>query len=488
MDGVALVRLQDVDVQVGGRAVLTGVTFTLRAGEHWLLQGPNGGGKSSLLRLLRGELWPSAGERTYLLDGQMRRSAVRARQAIALVSPDVEAYYLTRDWAQSVSDVLLAAHEGDALRLWTPTPEALARQAEVAALVGLTDLLGRDFRTLSHGQRRRAVLGRALMPRPLALLLDEFTDGLSVAALAELRAVLEAVAAQGVSLVLATHTPDEAPALPWQPLWVGGGLVREGHPAVPEAARAASWTSPAPRAGAVLVSVEDASVYRNGHLALADVRWSWREGEQWLVRGPNGAGKTTFARLVSGLLHPAVGGQVRRPVVQGTDTLEARARTFGIVGAELSIAQRRDWNGFEVIASGFSGSVGFAPNVQGQQAARVRALAARLGALELLHRPASALSQGQLKRLLLARALVHRPRLIVFDEPFDFLDAATRAQLSALLGEAVADGAQVLLVAHRAGDVPPFITHELQLDAGSVLSAGPVRTEQDALRQAELPL
>lgn len=464
-------RLEGVQLTVGGRAVLRDLDLALFPGEHWLLSGPNGGGKSSLLKLLGGELWPASGQRTYHLDGQPRRSAVRARLAFALVSPEVETFYLTRDWAQSVRDLLLAAFEGDRLRLWTPTPAALARLDEVADLVGLGELLERDFRTLSHGQRRRAVLGRALMPRPQALLLDEFTEGLSASALAELRAVLERVAAGGVSLVLATHTPGEAPALPWRRLRVEGGTVLEGPPPPLRPRRSAPPQAP-PMTGRPLVEVRDASVYRNGQPVLQGVSWTWQVGQHWLVSGPNGAGKSSFARLVAGLSHPALGGTVARPFLEGPDTLAARQRHTGMQSAESAALQRRDWTGRAVIASGYAGSVGFAAELEAVQAAQVEALAERLAATDLLERPASTLSQGQLKRLLLARALVHRPRLLILDEPFDFLDDPAREAVWSLLEEAVRGGTHLLLVAHRQADVPDLITHELRLDGGRVVGAG----------------
>ncbi|WP_407568995.1 ATP-binding cassette domain-containing protein [Deinococcus altitudinis] len=473
-----LVTLQDVSVTQGGQVVLSDLNFRLLPGEAWLLTGPNGGGKSSFLGLLRGDLSPMSGTRRYTLEGQERASAVRARRLFPLVSPMQEAWFLTRDWVQNVQDVLLAGLEGEMLNVGEPDAAALKRLTEVVALTALEGLLERDFRTLSHGQRRRVLLARSLMPGPAALLLDEFTDGLSVSARAELKVVLEAVAAQGVAVVLATHRPDEAPDLPWKRLEVGGGTVSERPPSFPVAVQAAlpitlapqaalpvAPVLPAPTGAGPLVTLEGVSVYRNGSHALGPLDWVWREGEHWLLTGENGAGKSTLARLVAGEFHPALGGRLTRHFLK-RDLLSERRRHIGVVGAELTIRQRRDWTGQQIISSAFTGSEGFAADLNSVQTAQVRAVAEHLGVSDLLARPADALSQGQLGRLLLARAVVHRPRLLILDEALNFLDTEAQRQVFALLPPLMEAGTHLLVIAHRPQDAPPGLTHHLHLTGG----------------------
>lgn len=460
-----LVELREVTVRAGGRTLLEDVTLRLFPGEALRLGGSNGGGKTTLLRLLAGEVAPVGGERVYGLGGEVQGSAVRARRTLSVVGPDAEAFYLTRDWAQTVRDVLLAGYEGDTLRLWEPGPEALERLAEVAALTDVTALLGRDFRTLSHGQRRRLVLARALMPRPEALLLDEFTDGLSAGAREELGQVLRDVHASGVAVVLATHRPEEAPELPWRTLRVEGGrVVNGGHV---QGRAASDVTLPPPPGSGDLVRLQDVRVYRNGHPALGPLSWTWTAGQHWLVTGENGSGKSTLARLIAGELHPALGGTVERPFLR-RDLLSERRRTVGLVSAEVGVRQRREWTGREVIGSAWSGSEGFTPDLTPEQAAQVEDLAAHLDVTDLLGRSAETLSQGQLRRLLLARAAAHAPRLLILDEALDFLDADARARFLALLPELARGGTHVLVIAHRAADAPPGLTHHLHLAGGRV--------------------
>lgn len=462
---MTLVELRDVTVRAGGRTLLEGVNLKVKRGEALRLFGPNGGGKTTLLRLLAGEVAPVTGQRTYVLNGMRQQSAVRARRSLTVVGPDAEAFYLTRDWEQTVRDVLLAAFEGDTLKLWEATPQAEARLAEVSVLTGLDPLLERDFRTLSHGQRRRVVLARALMPRPEALLLDEFTDGLSVGARAELGRVLAGVHAAGVAIVLATHRPEEAPELPWRTVRVEGGQLREEQ--APPAPWPLTLSLPPPPGHGDLVRLQDVEVWRNGHRALGPLCWTWQAGQHWLVTGENGSGKSTLARLIAGELHPALGGRITRPYLT-RDLLTERRRTVGLVGAEPGIRQRRDWTGQDIIASAWHGTEGFVPPLEGDEQERVRALAGQLDLIELLPRHAETLSQGQLRRLLLARAVAHAPTLLMLDEGLDFVDSESRARFSALLPALARGGTHLMVVAHRDSDAPAGLTHHLHLDGGRV--------------------
>lgn len=471
----------------GGRSLLEGVTLSVLPGAALRLYGPNGGGKTTLLRLLSGEVAPVRGKRVYGLQGGLQGSAVQARRSLSVVGPDAEGFYLTREWAQTVRDVLLAAFVGEVLNLWEPTPQALGRLAEVVALTGLEPLLGRDFRMLSHGQRRRVVLARALMPGvdgrgPELLLLDEFTDGLSVRARAELGGILRGVHAAGMAIVLATHRPDEVPELPWRTFRVQGGRVSEQLPLTSDQPPVTAIPSPpTTHEPQSLVVLRNATVYRNGHLALGPITWTWGAGQHWLVTGENGSGKSTLARLIAGELHAALGGQVQRPFLE-RDLIWERKRTVGLVSAEVGIRQRvsgmgRDWTGLDVIGSALHGTEGFTPALSPTDLAQVKDIAGKLHLTDLLPRQAETLSQGQLRRLLLARAVVHRPTLLILDEGLDFVDAASRALFLALLPDLVRGGTHVMVIAHRDADAPPGLTHHLHLREGKIASQRPLITD-----------
>ena len=194
MQGEALIEAEGLAVGYGGPPVLSGVSFALGAGQRLALLGPNGGGKTTLLRAVLGELRPSAG-----------RLTVRGRCGYV---PQTERTRL--DYPVSALDV---AAMGALSRLpWWRRPGRGERRAAAAALerVGLGELSGRTFGELSGGQRQRVLIARALVQDAGVLLLDEPFSGLDTTSAATLEALIEELAAEGRAVALATHDLEQA--------------------------------------------------------------------------------------------------------------------------------------------------------------------------------------------------------------------------------------------------------------------------------------
>jgi molybdate transport system ATP-binding protein len=206
---------------------------------------------------------------------------------------------------------------------------------------------------------------------------------------------------------------------------------------------------------------------------LRGLDWTMRDGENWAVVGPNGAGKTTFLRLLAGEAHPAPGGRVRRlDLGESAGVFEVKARV-GMVAPRLQAEHRLDATGEEVVLSGFFGSVGLG----GEPTAAQRAAAARwmdrLGLSHLAGRNVQALSYGELRRLLLARALVHDPEVLLLDEPWNGLDPEGRAGMMALVQALAESGTRLVLVTHHEYEIVPAVNRLLELREGRAVYAGP---------------
>jgi molybdate transport system ATP-binding protein len=481
-----LVTIEEAVVRLAGRTLLDGVTFTLREGEHWALTGANGSGKTSLLRLLRGELWPfPAGRRTYHFVGAPQESPIGARERIGFVSPELQDAYARREWNVRARDVVLAGFTDAVWPQERATPAQARRIEEVLGRLGIARLADRPFLQLSTGERRRVLLARALATRPRILLLDEATEGLDAAARGAFVATISAVARAGTSLVLATHRADEVPPeVTRVAVMEAGRVARAGGrellaglvdpaPVRAERTHAKRGEVEAPTREPV-ISLHHVSVHLDdGTPVLHDVTWDLGGGESWAVLGENGAGKTSLLKLLAADLTPMPGGTIRRRGVPANAGREDVQETTAFVGPELHARHANDLAVLDVAVSGLRGSIGIDDPPSPAERDAARAALARAGAAHLEGRTIHGLSYGELRRVLLARALVRAPRLLLLDEPFAGLDPSSRAAFAETLAGLAAAGVQLVVAAHHEEDLGPAVTHALWLRGGRVVRAGP---------------
>jgi molybdate transport system ATP-binding protein len=471
-----IVTLDRVNVALGGAPVLSDISLELRAGEGIAVLGGNGSGKSTLLRLLRGDLWPhpaSAGRRLFHGTDGAHESPIGVRERLALVAPEAQDAYVRRDWDLPVEAVI---RSGFFDALW-PAEAATAAQAqrvrEVAAALGADHLLGRSMLELSRGEGRRVLLARALVSGPDALLLDEACDGLDAGSRREFLSLVSATLRAGTAIVMATHREDEIVPEISKVVRVEGGSLSEVEEPKVEGRTALPSTfdfRPPTFCERVLFQLRDVTVLVDGRPVLSDLDWTVRAGERWAITGPNGAGKSTLLRLLAGEAQAARGSVVRLDLGPRAGAEDLRGRV-GIVSPELQARHRHEATGADVILSGFAGTIGLAEPPSPGQRERAAAVAARLGVSTLLERRSMSLSYGELRKLLVARALAPGPEVLLLDEPLAGLDAAARAWVLAALDAAAADGLAVVAVSHHTDELPRGAT-ALRLERGRLVRAG----------------
>jgi iron complex transport system ATP-binding protein len=216
-------------------------------------------------------------------------------------------------------------------------------------------------------------------------------------------------------------------------------------------------------------------VRRGSSHLLRSVDWTVELDERWVVLGPNGAGKTTLLQLAAAHLHPSSGtAEVLGERLGRVDVFELRPR-IGLTSAALAGRVPNNETVLDVVVSAGYAVVGrWREEYDVLDTGRARHLLYQLGVQQLADRRFGTLSEGERKRVQIARALMTDPELLLLDEPAAGLDLAGREQLVARLATLAADpdAPTMVLVTHHVEEIPPGITHGLLLRNGTVVAAG----------------
>jgi iron complex transport system ATP-binding protein len=218
------------------------------------------------------------------------------------------------------------------------------------------------------------------------------------------------------------------------------------------------------------------SVVRGDNLALDRLSLRIEQGEHLCILGPNGCGKSTLIKTLTRECYP-IAREDSAIYILGRERwniFELRS-LLGIVSPDLLTACTTDANGLDVVLSGFFSSTRIFPNHQPRPEYRERAEAAlaRLGIAHLAARPVGEMSSGEAKRTLIARALVHDPQTLLFDEPSNALDIAGQVELRDTMRELARAGLGILLVTHHVSEIIPEIERVVLLQGGRIVADGP---------------
>jgi iron complex transport system ATP-binding protein len=227
-----------------------------------------------------------------------------------------------------------------------------------------------------------------------------------------------------------------------------------------------------------VLEMSGVSVVVQGATLLQDVDWLVSEGERWVLLGPNGAGKTTLLQVAAAARFPTRGSvELLGEVFGRTDLRELRTRVGESSGALSARVPGRERAIDVVVTAAYSVLGRWREAYDEGDLARAHALLGRVGMRAFADRRFGTLSSGEQKRVLLARALMTDPELLLLDEPAAGLDLGAREALLRLLSALAADddSPTSVLVTHHVEEVPIGTTHALLLARGRVVAAGPVR-------------
>ncbi len=468
------------------------VNFVMEQGEHIALVGPNGGGKSLLVDILIGR-WPLLmNEVKYHFpssDSGMVCDHIRYITFRDSYGDADGTFYYQQRWNSQDMEVTPLVCE------LLPEAKDKAWGKTVNDLFGIEEMMDKHIVLLSSGELRKFQLAKALMNRPSVLILDNPFIGLDVAARDLLRHLLtDLIANTHLQVMLMLSREDEIPSFITHVVRVDG-LVCGGKECIrtsPLEQRLLSFRAehreaknlgntqvdapeilrryaPLDDMGGVedeIIRLNKVSIRYGERTILKELDWVVRKGEKWALTGGNGSGKSTLLSLIcadnpqSYACDIALFGRRR-----GTgESIWEIKKHIGYVSPEIHRAYLKNIPAIDIVASGLHDSVGLYVRPKPEQRSVCERWMEVFGIGELKDRSFLQLSSGEQRLVLLARAFVKEPDLLILDEPLHGLDTANRQLVRDIIDEYCRrEGKTLVMVSHYEDEFPPCITHALHL-------------------------
>ena len=476
-----LLSLQGINFTYRALPVLKGINWVWQTGEQWACLGPNGAGKTTLARLISRQLDHASGTIT--------RADALEHGGIAYVCFEQQKALCDRDTKLDDSDM-----RGDASDPGTTVRRAICGDKPPAPgflnwteRLGVTHILERGIRFISTGEMRKTLLLKAILGNPQLLILDSPLDGLDISSQAEIEHIIAQLLASELHILLLVRQLQDLPAGVTHLLVLERGetvasgsrrqVLADGsvealmNPPLPAlldlptpAARPYQLAGDEP-----LLILRDVEVAYGEVTVLESVDWTFSPGQHCCISGPNGCGKTTLLSLINGDSHKAYGQDITlfgRRRGSGESVWDIK-RKFGLLNTRLQLGHVRGMRVPEVVISGFFDTVGLYDDWGDAQRKVAHHWLRALGMEHLAPAPFDTLSFGMQRMVLLARAMVKSPVILILDEPCLGLDGNhTQIILRAIDHIAANSDTRILFVSHCAGQTPACINQWLDFRPG----------------------
>jgi molybdate transport system ATP-binding protein len=447
--------------------------------QHTVVLGPNGSGKSALAAWVAGE-----GE---WLDGQRQVTA-----NIAWVWVEQQQGLIEAEKQKDCADILdiipvpTTVHQ-ILFEGLSPNEIDLTLVKRVTDVFSLAGMLQRPFRALSTGETRKLLLAKALLSQPELLILDEPWDGLDQQACADFNGLLLEISTE-TTFILVLNRLSEVPSFCQQLVLMQSGAIQWQTPINDDLAEQLSHIeqlqhmqqqdlvlpdkdsdsfAPHPLdANAPLVKLINVKVNYGENIVFRNLNWTIQAQQHWQVTGPNGSGKTCLLNLITGD-HPQC--YVNDIYVFGYqrgsgESIWQIKQYIGYVSNGFHLDYRVNCSLLHVVLSGFYDSIGMYQQATKNQIALAEQWLALMGLEKQAATPFQELSFGDQRLVLLARAMVKHPALLILDEPCNGLDDINRLKMLALIDLLAREGCTTLLyVDHHQEDAIPSIKHQLSM-------------------------
>lgn len=496
----SLLSIQNITVRYLDQTIFKDLSFQINKGEHWALVGESGSGKSALLQTISGKFNVVGGAvHHYYFEDLLKQNpnsdthlthhkliaTVSSKHGFRNLSNTTDFYYQQRFNSSDSEDaptveVYLNGIEPawHVAQFWT--------QERIIEKLRLQPLLNKQLIKLSNGETKRLLIAAALLKHPTLLLLDNPLTGLDVQSRAWFNDVISEITQSGITVIMATspyeipdavthvavlHSGEIIGRMPKQEFKSDMVSIAETLQIDLDELRDLLSLTTAPVFNDI-IKMEQVSIRYGDNQVLDKVNWNIKQGQHWALLGANGAGKSTLLSLINGDNPQAYANNIvlfDRKRGSGESIWDIKSK-IGFVSPELHQYFPTDNSCLQVIESGFYDTLGLFRPSQPQKAA----IALRwMKLLELeadARKPLKSISASKQRLILLARALVKNPSLLIFDEPCQGLDAHQQQHFKQVVDAICSLGNTTLIyVTHYQHEIPESVNLVLRLDRGRVV-------------------
>lgn len=454
---IPFILASSISIRIGEKFLFTGDSWTMNRGEHWAILGPNGSGKSTLAKALAGKL-----------------SVVRGAITLYFGDPSNEPFPISQK--EYIGYLSFDTHRA--------LVEKADKDAEAHSLMG-KEYQGNELLQLSTGQMRRALIERTLARKPQLLILDEPFEGLDQDSKRLLIDFIDSDIMQNIQVILITHHLDELfPSISHVMLIKDGHIYKSGKRtevlthehvsflfSLKHKVNHVATMVPGKIIGETLIELSHVMVRMGEKNILNDINWTMKTGENWMIVGPNGAGKSTLMSLILGDHVQAFSNSIKifgRKRGSGESIWDIKQH-IGYISSNFHLDYREPITADKVVLSGFFDSIGLYRSASLKQKEIASEWFTRLQIEDLKNRNFMSLSLGQQRLILITRALVKSPRLLILDEPCHGLDIKNRERVLQIIDQSIQYHSNIIYITHHPQDILHSITHIMVLENGKIV-------------------
>ena len=483
--------LEHITVRYLDKTLFTGLDWAIKAGEQWAITGPGGSGKTALLNTITGKFNVINGGIHYHFYDQFRQQHTITDPYFSYrnIIANVGHHHTFRNRSNTTNDFYYqqrfnSMDSGDAPTVREYLGEEYSPFLETLRIPPLMD---KELIKLSNGETRRVMIAKALLQKPVLLMLDNPFTGLDVQARKDFSEMVNKIIENGTTVILVT-SPTEIPSNITNVLTLDDGRItgrytREEYIKIPVqhiAPRSAqvdeeklrALVKPAVSGFENIIRMEHVKVQYGEHLILDDVNWVVKPNEKWALLGHNGAGKSTLLSLITGDNPQAYANQLflfDRKRGSGESIWDIK-RKIGFVSPELHQYFQAGSNCHQVVVSGFYDIIGSTRSGTPEQLEHAASWMDVLGIAEHMKSPFKGVPESVQRLTLLARALVKEPPLLIFDEPCQGLDVQQKEHFKQVIDTLcnIMD-LTLIYVTHYQEEIPSAVTQVLKLEKGRAI-------------------